>query len=279
MQLLIIYSMKSWGGKVNENSEGKIGENMRRDKDEWLQQKIDEDLQAMADEQEKMLMEMEELQGIDLPEEKLQDLHRAIEADRRASRKKKLRLRPLLIAAAVLVLCVGTGLVSTGNRVYVPEILNRESGTKEAMKINTDEMVASEYDEEEVCQEIEEKLGVIPVRFGYRPKDMALFKYEIEEDTSEVLMSYRYDGEHFMIYISKDVSESTISNQVDGEKTDTVLIASCGMEIPVYEYVDPYGYSYFEASFEYLNTYYSIKGMMEQEEFQKIVENIWIKNV
>lgn len=252
---------------------------MRRDKDEWLQQKIDEDLQAMADEREKMLMEMEELQGIDLPAEKLQDLHRAIEADRRASRKKKLRLRPLLIAAAVLVLCVGAGLVSTGSRVYVPEILHRENGTDEMMKINTDEMVVSEYDEEEVCQEIEERLGVIPVRFGYRPKDMALVKYEIEEDTSEVLMSYRCDGEHFLVYISKDVSESTISNQVDGEKKDTVLIASCGMEIPVYKYIDPYGYSYFEASFEYLNTYYSIKGMMEQEEFQKILENIIIKNI
>lgn len=252
---------------------------MRRNKDEWLQQKIEEDLKAMADEREKMLMEMEELQGIDLPADKLQDLHRAIEADRRASRKKKLRLRPLLIAAAVLVLCVGTGLVSTGNRVYEPEILHRENGTDETMKVNTDEMVASEYDEEEVCQEIEEKLGVIPVRFGYRPKDMTLIKYEIEEDTSEVLMSYLCGKKHFLIYISKDVSESTISNHVDGEKEDTILIASCGMEIPIYEYVDPYGVPYFEVSFEYLNTYYSISGIMDLEEFQKILENIAIKNV
>lgn len=252
---------------------------MRRNKDEWLQQKIDEDLKAMADEREKMLMEMEELQGIDLPADKLQDLHRAIEADRRASRKKKLRLRPLLIAAAVLVLCVGTGLVSTGNRVYEPEILHRENGTDETMKVNTDEMVASEYDEEEVCQEIEEKLGVIPVRFGYRPKDMTLSKYDIWEKETEVIVGYKWNEEYLYVFISKDMSESTISNHVDGEKKDTVLIASCGMEIPVYAYVDPYGYSYFEVSFEYLNTYYSIKGMMELEEFQKILENIWIKNV
>ena len=252
---------------------------MRRNKDEWLQQKIDEDLKAMADEREKMLMEMEELQGVDLPADKLQDLHRAIEADRRASRKKKLRLRPLLIAAAVLVLCVGTGLVSTGNRVYEPEILRDEDDMDGQMKIENSDSGYRVYDEEEVCQEIEEKLGVIPVRFGYRPKNMILSDYDIREDEKEVLVSYHRDGDHFLIYISKDISDSTISNLVDGEKEDTILIISCGMEVPIYEYKDPYGDSYFEASFEYLNTYYSIKGMMEQEEFQKILENIAIKNV
>lgn len=252
---------------------------MRRNKDEWLQQKIDEDLKAMADEREKMLMEMEELQGIDLPADKLQDLHRAIEADRRASRKKKLRLRPLLIAAAVLVLCVGTGLVSTGNRVYEPEILQSEDDKDGQMKIENSDSTYSEYDEEAVCKEIEEKLGVIPVRFGYRPKDMVLSKYNIREDEKEAVVGYKWNEEYLYIYISKDVSESTISNHVDGEKKDTVLIASCGMEIPVYEYLDSRGKSYFEVSFEYLNTYYSLKGFMELEEFQKILENIAIKNV
>ena len=49
---------------------------MKRDKDDWLDQKITEELLAMADEREKELMEMEELQDIDMPIEKFEDIKR-----------------------------------------------------------------------------------------------------------------------------------------------------------------------------------------------------------
>ena len=51
------------------------------------------------------------------------------------------------------------------------------------------------------------------------------------------------------------------------------------MEIPVYQYEDSEKNQYYQVSFEYLNTYYSISGMLEQDEFEKVLENIIIKNV
>ena len=65
---------------------------------------------------------------------------------------------------------------------------------------------------------------------------------------------------------------------MDGALKSTVLAEAMFMEIPVYEYEDSNGSIYIQSSFEYLNTYYSISGMIEQEEFEKILENIWIKN-
>lgn len=191
---------------------------------------------------------------------------------------KKLRIRPVLVAAAVLVLCLGTGLVSMGNRVYIPEIFERSYGDEETLKINNTEAVATQYDEEEICVEIQERLGVIPIRFGYRPRGMLLTEYDIRQEETDALMEYEYDGMHVYVYISKDWHDSSISNQIDGEKIDKIMVTSCGLEIPVYEYKDPYGEKYYEASFEYLNTYYSINGMIELEEFKKILENIAIKN-
>ena len=81
------------------------------------------------------------------------------------------------------------------------------------------------------------------------------------------------------IYISKDYNDATISSQTDGEKIDTLVIESCGLEISIFKYQDSEKSSYFETNFVYLNTYYSIGGMLEQEEYIKIVENIIIKNV
>ncbi len=272
---------------------------MRRHDDEWLKQKIEEDMIAMADKREREIMESESYQYIDMSEEKMKELRALIiqERELREAEEKRrpeleepevvskpvvscrrFHLRPVLVAAVVLVLCLGTGLVSTGSRVYIPEIFERESGNGETLKINNTEAVEREYNEEEVCAEIEEKIGVIPPRLIYKTQGMTLGKYDVWTEETEAIIRYFYDEECLAIYISKDWNDSVISNHVDGEKIDTIMIASCGLDVSVYEYLDPYERSYYEVSFEYLNTYYSIKGMMSQEEFVKIVENILIKN-
>ncbi|MCI8310972.1 MAG: DUF4367 domain-containing protein [Lachnospiraceae bacterium] len=247
--------------------------------DEWLQKKIEEDLNAMADEREKQLMEMHELQNIQMPREKLEDIYREAERRRKVVRKKKIRYRMVAALAATLVLCVGAGVISSGNKVYVPEIFQREVGDDTTIKINNADAVTRGYDEEEICQEIEEKLGVIPIRFGYQPDGMALVEYWIKIDENEVILKYMTEKDELQVYISKDYKDSSINYHTDGEEIDTLIIASCGLEISVFKYYDSEKNTYFEADFEYLNTYYSIGGMINQEEYLKILENIIIKNV
>lgn len=54
---------------------------------------------------------------------------------------------------------------------------------------------------------------------------------------------------------------------------------SYNLELPVLKYQNAESEIYFETSFKYLNTYYSIGGMVDYEEFKKIIENITLKNV
>ena len=51
------------------------------------------------------------------------------------------------------------------------------------------------------------------------------------------------------------------------------------MDVPVFQYEDSEKNTYYQVSFEYLNTYYSISGLMDEKEFKQILENIIIKNV
>lgn len=92
-------------------------------------------------------------------------------------------------------------------------------------------------------------------------------------------MKYELEGESLYIYISKDYSDTTINNQTDGEKIDTLIMQSYNLEMPVFEYKDSQSQTYFKTSFKYLNTYYSISGLMDYVEFKKIIENISLKNV
>ncbi len=247
--------------------------------DEWLQKKIEEDLNAMADEREKQLMEMHELQNIQMPREKLEDIYREAERRRKVVRKKEIRYRMVAALAATLVLCVGAGVISSGNKVYVPEIFQSSRGDEVQTKIENSDSIYSEYDEEEICQEIEEELGVIAVRFGYRSNGMYLFEYQISENANEAILKYKLENNELQIYISKDFKDSTISNQSDGMNLDTIVVESCGISIPVNVIDDSEGGEFYTTSFVYLNTYYSINGMMPKEDFIKILENIVIKNV
>lgn len=255
---------------------------MRHDieRDEWLRGKIDQDLKAMVEKQERQLMESaQELQDVDIPMERLEDIYRRIEEEERTLRKNRISRRMIFALAATVVLCIGAGAMGVGSRVYEPEILQTMRGDEVETKIENTDSLYREYDEEEVCREIKEKLGVIPVKLGYQPVGMILSEYQIEEKANEAIVKYEINENSLYIYISKDYDESSIGYQPDGVELDTLVMQTYNIELPVIKYRDSQSQTYFVTSFDFLNTYYSISGMMELEEFKKIIENIILKNV
>ena len=252
---------------------------MKRDKDDWLDQKITEELLAMADEREKELMEMEELQDIDMPIEKFEDIKREAERRRRKSRRGILRPRTAIIAAALLALLLGVGVVTVGSREYRPEIREYESGDGSTTRIENSDSVFSEYDEEEVCREIEEKLGVIAPRLIYKPEGMGLSEYWIDTEMGESVIEYEKNGKKLKIYISKDYENTSINFRVDDEKVNSVMVIANNIWVPVFKYTDPDGKDYYQSEFEIFNTYYCITGKMDLEEYSEILENLAINNV
>ena len=250
---------------------------MQREMDEWLEQKIDEDLDAWAEERMKMLMESEELQDIHMPEDSLEKLHQKINA-----RKKKLlgrkRIHMLVAAAAVMTALLGAGLVGSGKKVYEPKVTQNARGDGVTTKINNEEMMTSQYDEEAVCQEIQDELGVLPIQFKYRPNGMELTWYQIDLVTGEAILDYSVNENFIHIYIFEKNDNSTISAQYDGVVLGTETIESVGEDVPLYEIEGSSEGTYYEITFDYLNTSYSISSAMEKEEFQKIIENILIKS-
>lgn len=252
---------------------------MKRGKDDWLDQKITEELLAMADEREKELMEMEELQGIEMPIEKFADIKKEALRRRRELRRKRLRPRIAVASAAVLVLMLGVGAV--GNRVYEPRIIEREQGDETTTKINnTEELTARAYSEEEICQEIEEELGVIAPRLIYKPEGLELSEYWIDSLTKEAVIKYEKDDNELKVYISKSNIDTSINFEMDDIKVkiQSVIMGVSGAEVPVYECSDSENNKYFQSEFELFNTYYSIVGMMDVNDYIEILENISVNN-
>ena len=252
---------------------------MRQDSDEWLEEKIDEDLMAWADAEERRIMEDEELQNVTMSEEKLEDIRREIRRRRRkTSLFGKTRRRMLIAVAAVMVLLLGMGIVGSTKKLYIPVIMQKERGDEVNTKVENSESTAIDIDEDEVCQEILGKLGVLPVKFKYRPEGMALTDYILDESSGEAILEYTVKNGILHVFLYEKNNDSSINSQKDGETLDEVLMESCGLTVPVQQVEGSPTESYYVTSFEYLNTYYSISSSIEEEEFQKIIENILIKN-
>lgn len=251
---------------------------MKRGKDDWLDQKITEELLAMADEREKELMEMEELQGIEMPIEKFADIKKEALRRRRELRRKRLRPRIAVASAAVLVLMLGVGAI--GNRVYEPEIREYDSAGGTTTRIENSDSEFREHSEEEVCLEIEEKLGVIAPRLIYKPEGMELSEYWINVDVGEAVIKYKeQNNNELQIYISKDYHESTINFEMDGIEQDIVDVIAAGKEVIIYEYVNPDRKKCYQSEFEIFDTYYCITGITDLDQYKKMLENLNIKNV
>ena len=250
---------------------------MQREMDEWLKQKIDEDLDAWAEERMKMLMESEELQDIHMPEDSLEKLHQKINA-----RKKKLlgrkRIHMLVAAAAVMTALLGVGLVGSGKKVYEPKVTQNARGDEVTTKVDNSESGYEQYDEEKVCQEIQDELGVLPIRFKYRPEGMELTWYQIDTDSGEAILEYSIQDNTIHVYIFERNSDSSIDLQYDGDVLETDMLESVGVEMPVYRREGSAQGSYYATVFDYLNTSYSISADVSKEEFKKIIENILIKS-
>lgn len=251
----------------------------KRDRDKWLWDRINEELMAMADEREKLLMESEELQDVKMPEGMLEKIHRELEIQNSAANKIRIRRRMIIAVAAAAVSCVGLGAVGYGNKVFEPQVIEREVGDNTTTKINNSDAIERQFDEEVVCQEIQEKLGLIPVKLGYQSTGMYLAEYWIDEDPKEAILEYKVDESYVYIYISKDYVDASVNYETDKKERDTLVIDSSRLEIKIFEYKDSFQTTYYISSFKYLNTYYSIHGMMEYDEFIKILENIAIENV
>lgn len=201
----------------------------------------------------------------------------AEEAENEKVRSFRLRKRYLPAVAAVLALMCGMGAV--GSRVWRSEHADLERECGVITKVNNETKEAVLLEEEELCQEIEEKLGIAALRLGYMPGDMALDGVSIRENVGWAALYYLYDGNTISVKMSKKSLESSANVQWDGIYRKLEMDTSFfGYEVEAY-CVDEKEHNY-GANILYGNGYYEISGEFEDEnEFFRILKKIYFKKV
>lgn len=192
--------------------------------------------------------------------------------------RRKKRKYWVVSLAAVLVIVLGVGVNSVGSKSYWKNVWQAVRGepvngidVEDMEKQNTEDV-----DELVVYREIKEKLNIKPVRIFYKPDDMELVDYKIYEDMQMVRLLYQYQDEiiRYILYVND--ADSSWGEKKEDVKVSDYLVSLKKVEIKVEEFQVPNNSEKRkEANFVYQGIHYQLTGVMDKDEFNKILENLY----
>ena len=245
----------------------------------WIKKEIEIEAEAL----EQQVEANEELSSVRMPDDSYADLMKRIEAREKSSAAPKafhIRRRTLLAVALVAILLAAVGVGASGERLFSPTVESRmEDGEYNVRIINGDDEIYMEVSEEEAYDEIEERLGILALRLGYKPQGMELENVYIDEGMGEAQMEFCSHENILRIYENKQSSNVSFDAQFDGQVVDIVEAFYCDMELSILKVSREEETPFYTTKLEQGNAYYHIVSSLSLEEFEDILREIYFENL
>lgn len=202
------------------------------------------------------------------------------EAGKKKVKKRKRHWKAYGIVAIVAVLAMMWSMVSIGGTPFFGRVLNDIIGDREMVKVNTeredgDKNKIDEYDEAKVYEEIKQKFGVDVVRLKRNSDGMMLVQSDIDELLKRVCLIYSNEEtiiEYQMVFNYKEQSHGY---DVEDKKIKEEQIEVDGNKIDIIQYELSDGSEENIAQFKYEDVFYILNTTMKEEEFKKILKNLF----
>ena len=212
------------------------------------------------------------------PEDFLSEEDRkALEIGRKRMRNQKKHRWAIRFAvnAAVLVCVFLVGVSTEANRTRLINVINTWVGDEALGRLNNEtdreNYKAGEF---EAIADIEDQLGIKPIRFMYELKGMEFDGYKIDMIMKRAEMYYMYNDCIITILMNQDQDGTAKGSIKDGKTADSFGIPSSIGEIQAVTIEGKLGNKYM-TEFIYDNTYYHIYGELPKEEFINLISSIF----
>lgn len=246
---------------------------------------LENEMKKEAEQIEKKVREDRSLDDIKVSDEMEKELFNKIqdyEYDKRHKkviRKKKKSKLVIGALAAVLILVCGSVMTSVGSKSYWKTLWNKEAGDETLSYVDVENMETMETEGFEVLEldkEIVKVMGDYLVRMEYKPKDMVLKRYIIDKEQRMAVLFYQYGEEVIKYYMYTNSTDSSFGEKTVDQLLDEYEFQNGKHSILVKQYeIKNSDEKRYIAEFEYKDIHYQIKGSMEKEEFEKILENLF----
>lgn len=245
---------------------------------------LNDEINREAEQIEKEVMETEGLDDIKVSEDMETSLFNKIqeyEYDKRMQktvRRRKKRKYVIVALAAVLVLAFGSMMTGVGSKSYWKVLWERAVGEESADIINVEDMDSQEtedIDEMGVYRELNKTFGDFVVRMMYKPEDMHLSRYTLDEEQRIAYLFYRYNDEVIRYTMYMNDTDSSFGQKDLDMLTEEYEIVNGNTKITVEEYrIESSGEKNYIAEFEYKDVHYQLMGVMDKSEFDEILKNL-----
>ncbi|MCI7182119.1 MAG: DUF4367 domain-containing protein [Schaedlerella sp.] len=194
-------------------------------------------------------------------------------------RSRKIRKHAMVSVAALAVLVMALGMTSVGSKSCLKVIREKITGDNRVKIINgtdTDRVESVDETESEILVILGKKMGVDIPEFLYKPYGMRVTGYETEEELKKVKIFYEYQKRSIEYLIYSSDKDASFGIEIEDNQVGEYFVIVDDVEIKVEEFdVPEEDENRFVASFMHQDTYYELKGIMEKEEFIKMVENLY----
>lgn len=246
---------------------------------------LENEMKKEAEQIEKKVRKDKSLDDIKVSDEMEKELFNKIqdyEYDKRHKkvvRKKKKSKLVIGALAAVLILVCGSVMTSVGSKSYWKTLWNDSNGDEQNNGIDVENMESIETEdinEIEVDKEITKVMGVSLVKMQYKPEDMVLKRYIIDKEQRMAVLFYQYGEEVIKYYMYTNSTDSSFGEKTVDQLLDEYEFQNGKHNILVKQYeIKNSDKRRYIAEFEYKDIHYQIKGTIEKEEFEKILENLF----
>lgn len=199
------------------------------------------------------------------------------DGNKKVVRKRK-SLRVYVALAAVMIMVLAVSISSVGDGRSLMKTIKSMVGEREVVKVNSgeDNYVIEVESEEEAYQKIEKEWGIMPVKLVMLPTDAKFVKAELEKDLKVAELYYQINNENIVYVINEDQAKNSIGVSLEDKVIEDYILEVQGVLINIKrcEIASTKQKRYY-ASFNYKETKYFLFGVKEQEDFERILNNLY----
>lgn len=247
----------------------------------FIEQKVAEAFgysdEQLAEELDRLMEEAEKSQdkALEAPEGEFERIWSRVERGHEKSRNKGSRVKRLVkvmgVAAALGMMLFGGSMWVGAKRYYVNEVREREDLENVIAINNSPDNINSDesFKEKNAYKQIQEELNIQVLELSYLPKEAKFSDLIMQKNKGE--MEYSYGTEWIYFYQGISDKPSSLSYASDMKEYKKLYNPYLDTEIMVYEIVLDEGVREFSVRIVDGHQYYFLHGIIEEEEFCKVV--------
>lgn len=182
------------------------------------------------------------------------------------------------IVAIVAVLAMMWSMVSIGGTPFFGKLWTQKIGDRKMTQVDTeredgDKNEVANNDEEQVYEEIKEKIGMDVVRF--LPPGFSLQVKDIDTALKRVCLIYENEGIVLQYQMEIQCENKSYAYDVEDEKVKKEIITVDGNNIDIIQYNLEDGEEENVAQFMYKDVFYTINTVMNEQSFKDLLKNLY----